>query len=358
MAITTFGTNDSQTVKIWSKKAMKEALAQTLFFKKFLGTDKDSIIVWQKELEKNSGDTVKYDLLIELEGEGTSGDNLLKGNEEDLTYYQDTVAVKQLRHATMFGADSQQKTVHDLRKDGQWALSRWWAKKFESFMFRYLCGDTAVNHAQQGGTVAGSTAFDSDHVVYGGDATSEGTIGSNDQFTLDQIDYAKEKTTLLDQPMVPVRIDGDEYYVVVLHPYSMTDLKLDIGGTSSSTWMEIQKDANVRGAKNPIFTGAAGVYNKCIIFESKDIFTPSTSVRRNLFLGANAGVFAMGNAYKKQNQKKYGDNNLISWNEMLDDYDNREGISAGCTFGIKKCSFNSKDFGVITMPCRANSTHN
>ena len=181
MAETIFGTSDPQTVKLWSKTTFRQALAQTLFFKKFLGKEKDSILYWKRELEKEAGDQIKYDLLIEMKGDGSTGDNEVV--PESLIYEQDSVMIDQLRHGHAFSRMSQQRTVHDLRKDGEWALARWWATRWETDMFRALCGDATYNHAGNTGTVA-----DSDHVIYGGDATSEDTIGSNDQFTLELID--------------------------------------------------------------------------------------------------------------------------------------------------------------------------
>jgi len=65
MALTEFGTNDAQTVKIWSTLTMREALKNVLF-KKFLGTSKRSIIQRLTELEKSAGDNVKYDLLMQM----------------------------------------------------------------------------------------------------------------------------------------------------------------------------------------------------------------------------------------------------------------------------------------------------
>ena len=352
MAMTEFGTSSSQTVKLWAKRTWYEAKRGAFFFNKFLGSTEDSILYMAKDLEKSAGDNIVYDLLVEMSGDGITGDNDLEGNEEALSFYQDSIKIDQLRHAHIFGRMSQQRTIHNLRKDGQWALSRWWSNKFEELMFRFLCGDTTL-------TFAGNTgrAFDADHVVYSGDATSEATIGNNDQFTLEDIDYAKEKATTGDIPMRPVRIDGDDYFVVVLHPYSVTDLRLSIasGGTSGIKWHEIQQYANQRGLKNPIFTGSLGVYNKCIIYESHRILAAPTiaTVRRNLFLGAQAGIFALGNAYDKMGQKKAGSNNYISWVEKNRDYENKRGLAAGCTFGMQKTQFNSDDFGVVTIPSYA-----
>ena len=65
MAITSFGTNDAQTVKIWSSLTMREALKATMF-NKFLGSGKGAIIQRLTDLEKTAGDTIKYDLLMQM----------------------------------------------------------------------------------------------------------------------------------------------------------------------------------------------------------------------------------------------------------------------------------------------------
>ena len=343
MAVTEFGVNASQTVKLWSKMTMREALKGTLLFKKFVGSSKRSIIQQVTDLEKSAGDTVYFDLLMQMTGGGVTGDNLLKGNEEALVYHQDTLVIDQLRHGHEFRSMTQQRTIHDLRKDAQENLSDWWADAFESYMFRYLCGDTTLSHGQAG------LAPDADHSVWSGDATSDATIGDNDQFSLEDLDYAKERAKTLTPPIRPVRINGGEYYAVVLHPYSVTDMRIDVLANPKVSWQDIQQYANVRGLKNPIFSGALGVYNGMVLHESNYIYSPLSNVRRNLLLGAQAGVFAIGNAYDAMDRKKMGGNNMLSWAEEVDDYGNRKGIGVGCKFGMKKTRFNSKDYGAITI---------
>jgi len=344
--MTEFGTTSDQTVKIWSKKTWYEAKKGALFFNKFLGSTEDSVLYMAKDLEKTAGDNIVYDLLVEMTGDGITGDNDLEGNEEALSFYQDDIKIDQLRHAHIFGRMSQQRTIHNLRKDGQWALSRWWSNKFEELLFGYLCGNTSLSFAGNTGR-----APDANHAIRSEQAADEASLVSGNEFALEDIDYAKEKATTGDIPMRPVRIDGEDYFIVILHPYSVTDLRLNIaaGGTSGIKWTDIQQYANVRGLKNPIFNGSLGVYNKCILFESHRIYSPLTNVRRNLFLGAQAGVFALGNAYDKMGQKKAGSNNYISWVEKNRDYENKRGLAAGCTFGMQKTQFNDEDFGVVTI---------
>jgi N4-gp56 family major capsid protein len=344
MAVTAFGTNDAQTVKIWSSLTLREALKATMF-NKIMGTSKTSIIQKLTELEKGAGDQIKYDLLMQMTGAGVTGDNRMRDNEEALVYYQETVEIDQLRNAHAFRRMSQQRTLHDMRSDAKANLADWFAGKFDDYMFRTLCGDTTLAHP------TACTAPTSNHIIYSGDATTETTasIGSNDQFSLADIDYAKEKAKTLTPPIRPTSVDGKEMYVVILHPYSVTDLRLDVANSAYVDWPTIQMMAASRGSSNAIFTGALGVYNNCILFESTRIHTAVANVRRNLFLGAQAGVFAMGGAYDSIEKNRVGKDNMMSWYEEADDYGNEKGISVGSIFGMNKSVFNSLDYGLITI---------
>jgi len=107
---------------------MRDALKQTLF-SKFLGKDKKAILQRITDLERQAGDNIKYDLLMQMGNDGVVGDNRMRGNEEALTYYQDDVSIDQLRNAHAFRRMSQQRTVHDLRVDAKANLSDWYADK-------------------------------------------------------------------------------------------------------------------------------------------------------------------------------------------------------------------------------------
>ena len=65
MSITAFGTNDAQTVKLWSALCMRDMLKSTFVYK-FLGTGNSAILQRLSDLEKTAGDTIKYDLLMQM----------------------------------------------------------------------------------------------------------------------------------------------------------------------------------------------------------------------------------------------------------------------------------------------------
>jgi N4-gp56 family major capsid protein len=251
---------------------------------------------------------------------------------------------------------SQQRTLHNMRTDAKTNLADWFAGVYDTYMFDHLCGNTTQTFANT------AVAPDADHYIVSGDvtksntiATDEGNLSNNDQIQLADLDYAKEAAKTLTPPIRPVMIDGGEYYVVVLHSYSVTDLRLDIANSAYTSWPDIQMYANKRGLTNPIFTGALGVYNGMILYESTRIYSPVSNVRRNLFLGAQAGTFAVGSAYDSIESQRVGKDMLMSWYEQTDDYGNEKGISVGNIFGVKATRFNSKDFGKIVISSYAAS---
>ncbi len=130
MAVTAFGTNDAQTVKIWSSLTLREALKATMI-KQLLGSGKGAVIQELTDLQKTAGDSIKFDLLMQMTGNGVTGDNRMRDNEEALVYYQETVEIDQLRNAHAFRRMSQQRTLHTLRSDAKTNLADWFAGQYD-----------------------------------------------------------------------------------------------------------------------------------------------------------------------------------------------------------------------------------
>jgi len=145
----------------------------------------------------------------------------------------------------------------------------------------------------------------------------------------------------------PTKINGKDHYVMYLHPYQVTDLRIN---TSTGQWLDIQKAAmaGMDSSKNPVFSGALGVYNDVILRRADDVTqgvngstgAAITTVRRAVLLGAQAACVAYG---------KQGGPNRYRWNEELFDHKRRLEISAGTIMGLKKTRFNSLDFGTVVV---------
>ena len=88
--------------------------------------------------------------------------------------------------------------------------------------------------------------------------------------------------------------------------------------------------------------------NGVIVHESE--FIPrASSATYNVLLGANAGSFAMGNAYPKARRSGSMKGSFFSWAERDDDYGNIMGVSAGSIFGMQAKIFDDKRLGTVTL---------
>ena len=330
-------------LKAWAKQAWEAGLHDS-FFHKFMGSNARSIIQVKEDLKKGPGTSINIPLLLPLSGAGVWDDNILEGNEEALEYASFDTYLHYIRHGVRLnGLYEEQKTQINMRKDARDALAEWLSTFIDTNIFSVLTG--VMPPFVAAGTTADNYQFpikppSSDRVIYGGSATSEATVAAADVFTADLIGEAKRKATADENTAIrPINIDGHNTDVMVIDPFQARDLRND------PKWLEAQKHANVRGEKNPIFSGAMGMYDGVVIHEHNRVPRTATGasnakVGDALFLGAQAVVFAEGNAPK--------------WVEKKFDYENKWGVSCGRMFGLQKSQFkydgtNNTDFGVINV---------
>ena len=132
MALTEYAVNHPLAQKLWGRGLMVEALAATMAGK-FLGSGSDSVIQLRNELSKNAGDRVRVGLRVQLTGDGVQGDDILEGNEEALTTYNDELFINQLRHAVASaGHMSEQRVPFSVRDEALDGLRDWWADRFDT----------------------------------------------------------------------------------------------------------------------------------------------------------------------------------------------------------------------------------
>ena len=356
MAQTAFGTNDASTQKLWSGTLYHEMIKES-YVGKFIGDDQNSLIQRKREKEKSPGDQVTFTLRVRLNGDGVSGDGTAEGNEEALTTYTDAVKVDQLRHQVRLGGSmSEERVAFDLRAECKDGLRDWWAERMDTAFFNQITGNTVQTDTRYTGMQA-TVAPDSSHQMWSsvsGTITADESLTSTDIFNLKLIERAVVRAKTLDSttgdgtvPIRPFKIGGNDKFVLFLHPHQLYQLRTDAG---TNGWMDIQRAAMAGGqiATNPLYTGAVGEYNGCILHDafrlplginsSSGVAVAST--RRAVLCGAQSAAIAFGQG-KGPNRMK--------WVEELFDYKNQYGVSAGSIFGMKKTRFNSKDFGTIVL---------
>jgi len=306
----------------------------------------------------------------QLRGRGVVGDGTLEGNEESLSTFVQGLEINQLRHAVRSAGEmTQQRVTFSLRDEGMQGLADWWAERWDIWGFYHLAGFTPGNST---GTASADTdATGSEYnghntitaptriVRAGSGISDDASLTTSHTFSLIMIDKAVENAKVAQtgtgrNPIRPVMVDGKPYYVVFLHPYQVTDLRTKTTADASHPilWYDLQR-ARIEGGNrdNPIFSGALGEYNGCILHESTHVppgvanaGTAVSNTRRAILCGAQAAIAGFGMGHDKS---------TYDWFEQRFDYGNKLGVKAGCIAGLKKSTYtesgSNHDFGVVVM---------
>lgn len=360
MAQTIFGLNDAKAVKRWSAALMVDQAREGYFSNRFMGKGENAQTPIQilTNLERDSGDTIKYDLSAQLRNEPVYGDTRQEGTEEDLRFFSDEVKIDQVRGGVNGGGRmTRKRTLHDLRSIAKQRMAEWWARWMDEQLSCYLAGARGSNpdfiHGPSYTGFAGNAlqAPDANHVLFGGNATATNNIGNDDIMSLALIDRAVTKAETMgggstrEAELRPIRIEGEDRYVILMHTFQAHDLRVASG---TNTWMDIQKAAAAaEGRSNPIFKGALGMYRGAILHSHKvavrfgnwgaDGLQPGA---RALFMGRQAGVVAFGSP---------GSGLRYDWHEETRDNGNEIVMATSTIVGIKKTRFDDKDFGVVAL---------
>ena len=366
MAQTVIPVGDPKAKVIYSAFLAKEFAGQSFFVgllagsdfeqrtkKSYLSTSSNMPIQRLRDLESSQGDTIRFDLVAQLDGQPTYGDNQMAGKEAKLVFYTDEVKIDQVRHGVNTGGRmTKKRTIHDLRKIAKDRLLTWLARFYDESIVCYLAGTRGIKTANwlldtSFSGFAGNPLQepDSDHImgIHDGNVTNDiDTLDGDDKFSLDYLEELDYKLSQMENAPQPLYEKGEPYYVVLLHSAAKKQLRTS---TSTNDWIDIQKNAGVRGSDNPIFKTALGRYGKFLLHDWGKVPVTKNSggheICHSLCLGAQAAVIAWGNA---------GQEFQYNWHEETEDRGNVLIVDIDFICGIKKTRFNNKDFGVITLP--------
>lgn len=367
MAQTIIGLGDAKAVKRWSASLAVDIAKRSYWENRFVGVGIESDMPVQilTDLETDAGDEISFDLSMQLQAAPIEGDAIQEGTEENLNFYTDGVFLDQMRGGVNGGGRmTRKRTLHNLRLVAQMRESDWFSRVCDELYFMYASGARGVNSDFVYGTDftgrAGNSlqAPDSNHLLYGGDATSKATIDANDVMSLPLVDKLKAKAQMMGGgsdsdtggvALQPIRIDGAEHFVLLMNPWQEYDLKT---ATGEGKWLDLQKAAaGSVGMNSPIFRGALGMYNGVVMHSHKNVIRfndygagGDVEAARALFLGVQALVVGYGST---------GSGLRYNWHEEMRDNGNQLVISASTIVGTKKVRFNSMDFGVIAADTAA-----
>lgn len=333
--VATIETTHGLSAEQWSKDVFGEYMGQNPFFT-FMGESSNNIIQIKEELTKSPGDAINVQLRAKLIGSGVTGSTSLKGNEEDLIFYDQKITVDTLRHAVILrGEMSEKRVAFDLRNQAREALVDWASDRMRGDIITALT-DTSTGRVQGRYLYGASEAnYNATH------ATALLNIdGTNDKLTTDMISKAKRKAQLDGGRKVrPFLLKSgnrtEEVYVLFAHPYAIRDLLND----QSFKDVNIHLPASFGDSVLVHGQRYKGMWDGVMIFEcdempvSVDAGASNTDVAHNVLCGAQAVAVAFG---KRTNYKEDGD-----------DYGHENGFAIDEIRGVEKLVFNGVDHGVV-----------
>lgn len=334
MAKFALNTSDASVRKAYEEKLFRDAKKE-MYFDKFMGEDASSACQVKTELEKKRGDTVTIGLRMRLTGAGVTSGQTLEGNEEALDIYTDTVALEQYRHAVRDdGGMTRQRAMFSVSQEQEASIKDWLAEKQDLLCFNeLLVNKTPTRVAYPDGT-AGALSYTSTP------ATAKSALSAaNSQITPNFISYvktlAKTGRSRAWVPIRPLKIGGEEFFVLLCHPDVMFDLKTD------SNFQQARREAEKRGKDNPLFKNATACWDGVVIHEHE-----------NCPIGTDGG----GGSVAWATCALMGQQALTwAWGKkprtiMKDfDYENEHSVAVDFIAGVNKNQFNSEDYGSLAV---------
>lgn len=354
---------------------IRQELTDKLIFSKMIGNSgngKDTAadmapIIWNRDLKKKKGDTIRQFLTPAITGIGISGDGTMYGNEQILDFAFVDTHINQVRQGVKtHGEASSQRGMIDILEQARPGLQSWYVQRFEedilytayngwsqnilgTFSTYFGLGKNSstskpARYWYCADSVNNAIAFHATDATYINNieaAETTLTDVASDRFSPDILEGVASIMHVDNFPLMSAM--GFSGFMCVIHPYQLNQLR------TNDTWFRANIHAGPRDLKqNPIFAGAnnsgyVGEWNGMIIFVSNKITTsaPTASngetliddagdadVRRAVFMGAGSITIAEGG--------EFGTPNLV-YEES--DYGNKKGVVIRSMYGMARTDY-------------------
>lgn len=334
MAKLNISTSNALAKKLWVEKLIREIPLEG-FFAPMMGTDSSSLVHQKTDLEKSSGDNITFGLKKRLTGAGVTGNQILENNEERIQLFSDSVSLELYRHAVRDeGKLNRKRPAFNVTEEQRDAIKTWGSEKIDG-----LCFDAAFGSFTSVGYLNGSGVF-----TVGAEAAAKAAMSAtNSKITPAYVSamrvLAKEGQGRAQEPLLPIKWKGKDYYVMLVNNEVIYDMKQNSVFTNAWTY------AQERGEDNPLFRSAELIWDGVVILgnervpKADDGGGSTVHYSKGIFCGAQSLIWAWG-------EKPY----MV---EDEFDYKNEMGISYNMICGVKKPSFNSKNYGSFGVYCAA-----
>lgn len=298
MPDTSYAFADPRAQTRWAEKLFEYSL-QNMIFLGLMGSSNNSFIHVDKKLLTRKGLTTIFKARQRLQGAGVGDDGDTSNAKQQIKRRNMTVTAHERATRTQSaGAVSEHLTDSEFRTDSKRELGDWIKEAMENDIAVCATGGYNVNSSSNDVATINEAEVSSARIYRGGQQAG-GTLGNAgasyastllltggtlaDNLMGTKLMEAVKRRALAATPrfrgsMIPdlskqtpddIRdgVDGPLegiFFLVLINPLQTKAIRAETG---TQGWKEITASAQVRGNKNPIFSGAAFIWDKMIFWE-------------------------------------------------------------------------------------------
>ena len=311
------------TPQLWDKLFFAEYIRANRF-RKYFGTNENSMIQIKDSLTTKNGDSVTFAAVRRLVGAGVTGNTVLEGNEEILDQRSMKLTVAPIRHAVAVSEWDEQKSTIELRDVAKTSLKNWSMEKLRSDIIIALSSVGGVPYATANATQRNAwLAANSDRVRFGAlaanysagvMATALATLdNTDDKMTGALLSLAKRQAQTASphiRPIQTVDTNDEEWFVVFMPSLVFRDFRSDPAVLSANANGRPREEGWM---KNPMFSGGDLVWDGMIVREIPElpVLTGAGAGGINVAASFICGAQALGIAWAQRtktttNVRDYG----------------------------------------------------
>ena len=365
---TQFDVGDPHVRDNWDKRIFRQYAQKTVIFnpkhklvKNEGGGDENALVLRKKEAFREGGTRATITLVKQLQGSPTHGNQTMWDREEAIDTETFRWEIQKIRHAVKVDGEIQDNRVSwNIIKTSSQLLGEWFAVRQEAAAAMHLTGfNINANRPTTepwwlgddlGATWGNApTRPDADHHLTVNDKDAE-DFTATDILDWPMISDCVALAATYPQPIRPIRMYGDDYFVVFVHPYMTRTWK-----ESGTRWWEIAKAA-IEGGKingNPIIRGTVGAYEGCIFMVWPYLPPALNAAGTAVVDNTRSAVFCGQASLLYGVAKRYPDENTFRKVERDKDYGDKVGVEAHTLGGLAcpEFSFNgtTQRYSTIVM---------
>lgn len=272
---------DSKTAKLWNDMLLEDRLVDQFFGSQLMSASGDNLVFTDSQLGQKKGNSVTVGVRARVKKGWLASGVSVAGNEYESVILDQTVSItdKQLGIKSTDRL-SEQRGFWNMSKADRQTLIQMSSEAHDLDFFKALDeSNTEVMFLDTG-------VYKATHTL----ATATAAVKVDDFITPEIFSYMFAQATTgfndMRPALQPVRVDGRDLFIFLTHPDALAGFEND------TTFLQAQREAQVRGESNPLFRRARAIWRDVLIMTSRNVTTgvngSGIAYVRSHFLGKNA----------------------------------------------------------------------